>query len=857
MTFRLPRIVVTSERGGRRDRRRSPPSRRGSEGFGLIEILVALTLLMITIVPLAYLMTTVTKDSASARARIGALGVAEHLLEYYNNLALDGGSFPTPGGAPINQTFPVGAITYNTTVTMQWGQTGLDGNLCTVGSVPQIVNVLAVVTWGRGNSVQESTVINPPYGLISPSTGFLAVQVNNAAGVGQSSTPPAQPIHVSISPSPGVATPPSVVPDGGCIFVEANSGSYTVTLTSPTSSPFSYVDDGENTSTTVPVTVPAEGTGYGSTAYDEGGAIQIGYASQTSLANGVWCPTAGICFATGRESTGALVLEDDNGAWSALALPAGVSGISGASCLSASQCVLTGFGPGGGGTGSVGILLGVNATNGSVTPIALPFGVNATLLTSVTCAASGSSCVVTGTTGGTGVLLSTDGTTATNVLPSTGTTTVVSLNASACSSAMQCFAVGTGTVGMTSVGVILAGSGALWALQTVPSTVTAIRSISCSTQAGASPYMCTTGVTNAGAATLLSTTNGGTTWSLPTTVPSSAIVGPLACTGATACMASLEVVFGTTTTGIVVTSSNGGVTWAASPGFPGGVGTISSLTCPTSGQCVVSGSSGSGAIAVTLSGGTWSSHTLPGAGSFASGAACDSAVHCIAVGESPTGPLAFASSDGGTTWAQASGPAPSGIGTLTNVGLTALGLPLTYQNVQYAGGTNVATPYTTSGAADPTLIANLFPFVGVTGATYSAWSGDCPADQPAAGELSSTLVLPGQYAPNNAALTVPLTYLGLHLVDQFGRPMVGAIVTATVTTGGCAGDVFSLPASGGDGLVEAGLPLGSATPLLYRISATDSGKSGSVNISMSGNGVLDTSSNVTYPYPLAIPVTLS
>jgi len=856
VTGRLPRTVVSRERRFRRDRRRSPPSRRGSEGFGLIEIIVALTILMITIVPLGYLMTTVAKQSASARARIGALGVAEHLLEYYNNLALDGGSFPTPGGADINQTFPVGSITYKTTVSMQWGQTGLDGNLCTVGSVPQIINVLATVMWGRGNSVQESTVINPPYGLISPSTGFLAVQVNNAAGKGQSFTPPAQPIQVSVSPSPGVATPPTVVPDGGCIFVEANAGSYTVTLTSPTSSPFSYVDDGENTSTTVPVTVPSEGTGYGSTSYDEGGAIQIGYASQTSLANGVWCPAAGICFATGRESGGALVLEDDNGSWSALSLPAGVSGISGASCLTATQCVLTGFGPGGGG-GSVGILLGVNATTGIVTPIALPSGVNATLLTSVTCAASGSSCVVTGTAGGSGVLLSTDGTTATNVMPTTGTTTVVSLNASACSSATQCFAVGTGTVSGVPGGVVLAGSGSTWALQTVPSTVTAATSISCSTQGGASPFMCTTGVTSSGTSTLLSTTNGGTTWSLATTIPGNAMTGPLTCTGATACMASLEEVSGTTTTGVVVATSNGGVTWTSSPGFPGGVGSISSLACPSSGQCVVSGSSGSGAIAVSLSGGTWTSQTLPGAGSFASGAACDTATHCIAVGESPTGPLAFVSSNGGAGWTPASGPAPAGIGTLTNSGLNASGLPLTYQNVQYAGGTNVAVPYTTPGAADPTLIGNLFPFVGVTGAAYSAWSGDCSSDQPPAGDLASTLVLPGQYAPTSAALTVPLSYLSIRAVDQNGRPMSGAVVTATVTTGGCAGDVFSLPASQGDGLVEAGLPLGSGTPLLYKITATDSGKSGNVNISMSGNGVLDRTTNVTYPYPLPIPVTLS
>lgn len=811
-----------------------------------------MTILLIVTIPLAYLMTSITQQSATAKSRITAEGIAEHWLEYYNNLALDNASFPNPGGVVNTSTSTVGTTTYTAVITMQWDQTGVNGNLCNVGSVPQIIDILASVTWGQGNSVQESTVANPPYGLITPTTGFLAVQVDKASGVGQAFTPPSQPINVSFNPA--ITNAPTTVPDGGCIFVEAPTGTYQVTLSSPTGSPFSYVDDGENTTTTVGVTVPAEATGYGAVSYDQGGAINVGYASQTSLADGVTCPLSGLCFTLGREGPGALVIEDNGGTWSTVTLPTGmVSGVTSIGCLSTSLCVLSGFGPSGG------LLLGLNPSSGTTTPITLPTGVTATDLTSVTCPSSGASCVVTGTAGGiTGVLLSTNGTTAVNALPVTGTTTVVTLAGSSCSSPTQCFAVGTGTVGASHVGVVLAGSGTTWApVTTVPSSVTAINSISCATQGGAAPFMCTASVNSAGT-TLLSTTNGGSNWSLPTTIPSSGLVGPINCTGALSCFATLEEVSGSTTSGVVVTTTNGGTTWSVPSGFPSGLGAITALSCASTTQCVFAGSNSAGDLTGQLSGTTWSTGGLPGSGTFASGVACDTTTHCVAAGESPTGPLAFVSSNYGSTWTQANGTAPAGIGTLTGTGLSALGLPLTYANVQDAAGTGIGVPYTTSTAADPLVIGNLYPFVGATGAAYSVWAGDCTANQPPAGYVASTLVQPGQYAPSGSSLTVPLSYLALRMVDSNGQPISGATVTATVTTSGCASHVFALPSSQSDGLVEAGLPMGaSGSPLAYTIHASSGAKSGTAQISMSASGVQVTTTNVTYPYPIPVPVTLS
>jgi prepilin-type N-terminal cleavage/methylation domain-containing protein len=841
---------VGSFRRHRRDLEHPPRRGRGDQAFTLVEVMVAMVILAVTMLPLGYVVTSIFKQSSEARNRIAAVGVAEHWLAYYDNLALSDGSFPIPNGSVVKTaTTPIGGTNFTANITMQWGQTGVNGDLCNAGSVPQIINVLAAVTWGQNGSVQESTVVNPPYGLLSPTDGFLAVQVNNSAGVGQSHTPPANPINVALTPSPGIGTAPTTVPDGGCVFLAANSGSYRLTLSSPTSSPYSFVDSGENTTTFLNVTVLAEATVNYTVAYDQGGAINVSYASQTSLADGVVCPTATSCYTWGRETQGALVLADNSGSWSSLPFPAGViTGVTGIACLTSGTCVITGFGPGTGGVGSVGVMFGLSG--GILTPIPVPTGVTSTALTGVTCPATSTTCVVTGNNGGTsGVLLSTNGSVATNVLPAITGTTIVSVSGSACSSATQCYAVGTGTSGLTRVGVILSGSGSTWAAQTVPGSVTAISSVSCSLGATA---MCTAAVSMGSTQSLLSTTTNGATWSLPTTAVAAGVsIGPLWCTQATTCLASAETASGSTTTAGVAVSSNGGATWAVPSGFPTNIGAINSLTCSSSTQCMFSGSNTTGAVVdVSANGGaTWTSQSLPIAASFASGSGCATTSNCLVAGETPTGPVAFTTTTGGVTWTQASGASPAGIGGLTGTGLIGSGLPLAYS--QSVAGTLIATPYTTPGASDASVIPNLFPFVGATGATYSAWAGDCTtADQPAASTLSSTLVTSG----HNASVTVPLSYLAVRVVDGNGQPIAGATVTAEVTTATCNQDVFDLPASQGDGRSEAALLLGNTTPLTYTLTVTSGALTSTTNITVSSTGVLDNSTGVSYPYPLAVPV---
>ncbi len=832
---------------------------RDDAGFGLVEVVISLVVLMVALLPLDFLMTNIAKQSALARYRIAALGVAEHWLSYYNNLNLSAANFANLIGTTTQPPTKIGSATYDSTVTMQWGQVGVNGDLCATGSVPQIINANVVVTWGRGNSVQESTVINPPYGLITPGDGFIAIQVLKADGSNQQIAPPGQPIDVSFSPSTGiVGTPPTVVPaTTGCIFVEASVGTYQVTLSSPTPSPTSFVNDGETVTTTVPVAVTSEAVNPIPIAYDQGGFVNITYPSETAVSDGVVCPLDSVCFTMGRSQSGAVVLEDRDGTWTSLPLPAGVDSVTGIGCISGDRCVLTGS------SGGSGIVLGY--VNGTVSQLTLPSGVTATRVSGVTCPPGAEQCLVTGTNAyGAGILLATDGKNISNVLPATGATTVTALTGSSCLGQNNCIVVGdgtttpTGSTKPTATGVVLVDNGGTWTMGTVPATVTSIHSVSCS-DGGGSP-MCTAAASASGPV-LLSSTDGGATWNLPTTAPTVDRIDAIACTGSQGCVAGIEQVSGSTTTAAVLVTSDGGSTWTSASSFPSTATAISAVSCPSSTACFAAGDTSAGAfVATSVDGGsTWTSQTLPVAASFASGIACASASNCTAAGETLSGPVVFTTTDGGTTWTSASASAPNGIGGLTGNGLIATGLPLTYGNdsLTTTNSTEVADPYVSATTADPIQVPNLFPFSGSTVSPYAFWAGDCPAFQPAVTDLSASTTY--VTAGNSASATLPLTYLALRITDQNGHPISGATVTATVTTASCPGDTFDLPPSQADGTVEVAMPAEGTNGISYNITATapNSTAASTVAVTATGSNVVDNTTSVTYPAPIPLPITVT
>jgi prepilin-type N-terminal cleavage/methylation domain-containing protein len=138
----------------------------GSEdrGFALIEVMIAIALLLVVLVPSTQLIETTVQQSINTRDRVTALEMAEQGLEQISN---DG--ITTLEGV-LNTNFPVNSITiagvaYTVTGYLTWLGVGNNPDLCTAGSPPQVMGATATVTWGRNNKLAESTVIDPPYGL--------------------------------------------------------------------------------------------------------------------------------------------------------------------------------------------------------------------------------------------------------------------------------------------------------------------------------------------------------------------------------------------------------------------------------------------------------------------------------------------------------------------------------------------------------------------------------------------------------------------------------------------------------------------------------------------------------------------
>ena len=64
----------------RRDARTTP-----DRGVGIVEVLVAFSILLLVLVPISLLLVTTLKDSGNARSKIAALSIAEKWLETLNN----------------------------------------------------------------------------------------------------------------------------------------------------------------------------------------------------------------------------------------------------------------------------------------------------------------------------------------------------------------------------------------------------------------------------------------------------------------------------------------------------------------------------------------------------------------------------------------------------------------------------------------------------------------------------------------------------------------------------------------------------------------------------------------------------
>ncbi len=213
--------------------------RRDEEGFGLLEVILSLTVLLLVLMASTYLADTVVKQAAFNREKVAAAELAEQYLEITSNATLSSLQANISRDVLLTATpVTVGGIGYSVWSHLEWAGTGNTPSLCTSGNPPQVIRATMTVKWGNGQSMGETSIIDPPYGTVIPGDGFLSIQIYGAnAPKAPADTTNLINVIVNVTPqSTGVTTVYN--PDqNGCVYLQEPLGKYNISLASPTGGP--------------------------------------------------------------------------------------------------------------------------------------------------------------------------------------------------------------------------------------------------------------------------------------------------------------------------------------------------------------------------------------------------------------------------------------------------------------------------------------------------------------------------------------------------------------------------------------------------------------------------------------------
>jgi len=412
----------------------------------------------------------------------------------------------------------------------------------------------------------------------------------------------------------GISCPTStdcfVVGNSGAIFRSANGGATWTPISSGTANYLNSVSCNADLGVFKCMAVGQAGFSY---AFTVGGTVPGPGAGSTGSGrdlNGVSCPTASLCFATGQDG-GVYILSGNK--WGRTSTQA--SGrLFGISCPSLTACLAV---------GDYGIV--VSTANGGTgwTPQS-PAGAGD--LSAVSCPTTTTCFAVEATTGG--IYRTTNGQLWVKVFTATG----VALSAVSCPSAAVCFVTGKqGSIYSTADG------GQNWTSKALARQFTGI---SCPTAAAC------IAVDAQGLQTR--TVDGGATWGPSGQVVTSTYLNGVNCPSATVCFAIQGGL-----PSYVYKTADFGNNWTLSFNIAtdpqaGVAGGFSAISCPNTNTCYVpAGSNGISAVALTTDGGTnWRTSDV-NSSAWLRGISCPSAGTCYAAANDST---ILYSSDYGATW---------------------------------------------------------------------------------------------------------------------------------------------------------------------------------------------------------------
>ncbi|MCU1467258.1 MAG: hypothetical protein JWM72_3186 [Actinomycetia bacterium] len=160
------------------------------DGFTIIEVVVAMTILVVALLGSALLFENAIVVSGNTRNRVVAANLATAAMEDVRGMAADPlqfGSIPQ-GQTVITSGQLVNGIQY--TVTQDISLVGQDSSTSSCDSPPgpntgQVLKVNESVTWpsmGGTKPVVQVSTLAPPVGAYSPSTGSIGVKVVDSTG---------------------------------------------------------------------------------------------------------------------------------------------------------------------------------------------------------------------------------------------------------------------------------------------------------------------------------------------------------------------------------------------------------------------------------------------------------------------------------------------------------------------------------------------------------------------------------------------------------------------------------------------------------------------------------------------------
>ncbi len=280
-------------------------------------------------------------------------------------------------------------------------------------------------------------------------------------------------------------------------------------------------------------------------------------------------PSPATCVAVGDDGghfASIIVTNNGGSTWSNASPPAGVTSLSAVSCPSASVCYA------GGGSGII------KSSNGGTT----------WTIQDATFPAQSISCFTIDectAVGGSAIAQTLDGAT---WKPQTSPTQTNTLSGVSCPNAITCFAVGMVN---NQPSIIGQSDGITWTVLDQP-LLTSLSGISCFVGS-----ICTAvGIATNGGGTTLSTTNGGSSWVAPTSIPTGKQLDDVACQTSSACIA---VGTNLTSTPYVIGTANNGSTWSLQSQAAANAVDLTGISCSAQ-DCVAVGDSGNRGAGSTI-----------------------------------------------------------------------------------------------------------------------------------------------------------------------------------------------------------------------------------------------------------------